>query len=85
MNDAMLEKELENFDYSTIHPIKDKILKDLLKIQLETKAKPNITRSISLKRMNSGNLNQVAAAGDASIEGAELVNNSKPFIYNHFK
>lgn len=85
MNNAILEKELENFDYSTIHPIKEKILGKLLEIQRETIAKPHITRSISLKRMDLGNLNQVAAAGDASIKGAEFTNNSTPFTYNHFK
>lgn len=85
MNDAMLEKELENFDYSMIHPVKAKILEDLLKMQRETKAKPHITRSISLKRMNLDNLNYVAAAGDASIEGAEFANKSTQIMYNHFK
>ena len=72
MNDAMLEKELENFDYSTIHPVKAKILEDLLESQRETKAKPRIARSMSLKRVDLDNLNYVAAAGDSSIEGADL-------------
>ena len=85
MNDAMFEQEMKNFDYSTIHPVKEKILGNLLKMQRETKANPHISRSITLKRINLDGLNLVAAAGDASLEGAQLVNKSTPIMYNHFK
>lgn len=80
----MLEKELANFDYSTIHPIKETILKNLLKIQSETKAKPYISRSMSLKRVDLDNLNYVAADGDASIERNRRFFglNSKPYKRN---
>ena len=85
MNDAMLEKELENFDYSTIHPVKENILNGLLKMQRETKAKPRIARSMSLKRVDLNSLNYVAAAGDTSIEDAKAADDSTPFIQRHFK
>ena len=85
MNDAMLEKELENFDYSTVHPVKEKILNDLLKMQRETKAEPRIARSMSLKRVDLESLNYVAAAGDASTEGPKVADDSTTFIQRHFK
>lgn len=70
MNEAILEQELKNFDYATIHPVKEKILGRLLTMQRQRKAKPgglNILQVKMAKRMDFDALEYAAAAGNATL------------------
>lgn len=70
MNEAMLEQDLRDFDYSTIHPVREKILGQLLEMQRKRKANNggvSILRSKMAKRLDFGSLEYAAAAGNATV------------------
>jgi len=66
----ILEQELRDFDYSTIHPVKEKILGQLLTMQRQRKAAllgPGILQVKMAKRMDFGALEYAAAAGNSTL------------------
>ncbi len=71
MDDLTLDKDLQNFDFSSIHPVKDKILKNLLEMQRNRKntmgIKLNLLQNKQLKRLDFGSLQYAVAAGNSTV------------------
>ena len=70
MNEAILEQELKDFDYSTIHPVREKILGELLAMQRKRKQERGgfgLLRSKMAKRLDFDALEYAAAAGNSTL------------------
>lgn len=67
MEDYILEQELKDFDFSAIHPVKEKILGELLNMQRKTNSKRNKFNGLT-KPLALDALDYVAAAGTDNIK-----------------
>lgn len=67
MDDKILEQELKHFDFSRCHPLREKLLNELLAMHRRDNAKKNNWRG----RMSDEELDMAAAAGNPALQMQE--------------
>lgn len=67
MDDKALELELQNFDFSQCHPVREKLLNELLRMHRRDNARLNRWQG----RMSDEELDMAAAAGNPALQEQE--------------
>jgi len=79
MTDKIFEQELKGFDYSVFSKVKDSLLEELLQRQRRDNLAnfTSLSQRLSAEIMSDDELDMVAAAGNSSLVGKDVLNPEK--------